>query len=420
MAECNIWWIRKDIRLQDNQVLIRAAEDGNPVFPFYLFDPSEFIGGGQKKKVNFIFQQLANLNNQLANFGTALTVCYGKARDVFAWLKTQFTNARIFTSVQLGHFARQTIQEAEKFFCVEKVLEGYLLNFDKIRSKSGTILATYFHFKNAAYKELEKFYVIPVEVPKINWFNVSRACVYKIGPQRIEKLDFSLDSLGFEVIELVHEGAVRSAEELLERFEKVLPDYQRLRDFPAANGTSLLSAHLCYGTISIRKVFKWAADQLNSAKFLEELLWREFFSYLLYHFPESEFQDFRKDYNTKWLKPSYEDWKKVLNARIGIPIVDAGLKQLYLEGFVHNRIRMIIASYFTKDLGWDWRFGERLFAEHLIDYDPALNVGNWQWNAGVGVDPRSKYRRFNPQLQAQKFDPEGYYVSRYLERSDPG
>lgn len=406
------------MRIEDNRVLIHAAEDGNAVFPFYLFDPSEFTGEGQEKKVNFIFRQLVNLNRELAKFGTAITICYGKAKDVFGWLKTQFPEAKVFTCVELGHSACQAVKEAEKFLPVVEVSEGYLLSFDKIRSKKGKILTTFFHFKNAAYKELEKLEAIYQEKPKVEWLSVSMPCVYKIGEEKAEKLDFSLSSLGFEEIELVHEGAVKSAEELLERFEKILPEYEKLRDFPAVNGTSLLSAHLRYGTISIRKVFRWVMNRPNSAKFIDELLWREFFSYLFYHFPESEFQDLRKDYNRRWLKPSAEDWKRVLNAQIGIPIIDAGLKQLYLEGFVHNRVRMIIASYFTKDFGWDWRIGERLFAQHLIDYDPALNVGNWQWNAGVGVDPRSKYRRFNPFLQAEKFDPENHYISKYLERSD--
>ncbi len=416
----NIWWIRRDIRLIDNAVLNKAAQEDGEIVPVYILDPSMFSGKGQEKKLSFIFRQLWDLNRRLSTFGTAIMVFHGKGSDVFRWLKSQFSQAKIFTSLELGYVGQEMLKEAKKYFQTETVFEGYLLNFDRVRSKEGKVFRTFFHFKNAAYKWIEKMVWKEEENLQFKWYSLSTPSLYRIDGYRIEKLDFSLESLGLPEIQLYHEGAIRSPEELLKRFEMVLPSYNKLRDFPAKNATSLLSVHLRYGTICVREVLKWALGKSNSTKFIDEILWREFFSYLLYHYPESEFQDLRRNYERIWIKPSREDLTKLESAQFGIPIIDAGLNQLYLEGFVHNRVRMIIASYLTKDLQWDWRIGERLFAQHLIDYDPALNVGNWQWNAGVGVDPKSMYRRFNPFLQAEKFDHEGEYINRYLKAGPVG
>ncbi len=418
VMQCNIWWITRDIRLEDNKVLQTASRDQRPVLPVYILNPNLYFGEGQRKKLTFIFHQLENLNRQLSYYGTSLTICLGQTSDIVKWLKTLYPDAKVFTCVDFGNSARKSLQQVMKVFQVKVIMDSYLTDFEQIRSKQGKIFTIYSYFRNAAYKHIETHLerAESKEIPE--WAKQLSPRVFKIEKQKVEEVEFSCQALGFEKVKLLHEGAIKSPDELLARFETILPQYSWLRNFPAKNGTSLLSAHLRYGTISVRKVVRWALGKPGCEKFIDEILWREFFSYLFYHFPAIETQGFREDRTKTWVKPSPREFEKVKNGQTGVPIIDAGLNQLFKEGFVHNRVRMIIASYLTKELGWDWRIGERLFAEHLIDYDPALNVGNWQWNAGVGVDPRSKYRRFNPFLQAKKFDADGEYISKYLKRGE--
>ena len=213
---------------------------------------------------------------------------------------------------------------------------------------------------------------------------------------------------------LLLNGGRNEALRLFSHLDK-LQHYNEIRDYPAIKGTSLLSAHHKFGTISIRETYHRIAREFPPENtFINELLWRDFFTHIVFHFPHVFVRSFRQQYdNIEWEndKTKFDRW---CNGQTGFPIVDAGMRELTTTGYMHNRVRMIVASFLVKDLHIDWRWGERFFANHLIDYDPAVNNGNWQWSASTGCDAQPWFRIFNPWSQQQKFDPGCEYIKKWV------
>ena len=226
----------------------------------------------------------------------------------------------------------------------------------------------------------------------------------------------SLSSLGFQAVGLSLHAGEGGAKALWDDFRVRLPDYAESRDYPARKGPSYLSIHLRFGTISIRELVRvaCAAADTGSQTWLSELIWREFYQMLLWHYPETVEHAFQRAFDAlPWPNPPghFEAW---CEARTGYPLVDAAMRQLNQTGYMHNRLRMVAASFMVKDLHVDWRWGERYFAAKLLDYDQAANVGGWQWSAGVGTDAQPWFRIFNPVTQSQRFDPQGAFIRRYV------
>lgn len=405
----DIIWFRRDLRIHDNPILSHAEL---PVMPIFIFD-TNILSELPKddRRVTFIFDKVIELKKSLKKIGFDLAIFYGKPSDVFDYISKKYEIRKIFASGDNDSYARSRDKEIASKYNFVLVHDNFLLRPHEILNSKGETYKIFSHFEKAvldAVPTLANVKYLPEFKSKLVDFEYSN--ILKIN-NVVELLPLELESIGFERQELVFEGAVKSAEELLRRFERYINSYGEQRDYPALNATSLLSVHLRFGTISIREVFRWALTYDKSGKFISELIWREFFNYILYHHPEIEFDNFRKDVIANWEnnEEKFELWKKGLT---GIPLVDAGMRQLEMEGYMHNRVRMVVASFLTKNLHIDWRFGEKYFAMKLLDYEASSNVGNWQWNAGTGTD--TKLRFFNPFLQSKKFDPSGEYIKKYV------
>lgn len=413
----NIWWARKDLRIDDNMSLFFCSQQKLPLLPIYIFEKEQIKKlGKNNKRINFIFQRVLKLKELLQTRGADLAVFYGNPGDVFHFLIINYRINDVYASVEdYTEYSIKRDKELSKAVNLKILNDRFIFEPDKILSQKGTPYKIFTHFKNAVYPHLDmhldRFDMqtnpSKADFPYYKW-------LIKIDKGTMESLPLDLNSINFVSQNLHFEGALKEPIELLKRFESLIDDYSEKRDFPVLNHTSLLSAHLSIGSIGVREIIRFFKGNKNIEKFTTELLWREFFQYILFHFPYSETENLNKNYRIKWLEPSESLCNRITTGNTGIPLIDAGIRQLIKEGFMHNRVRMIMASYLTKDLKIDWRWGEKFFAEHLIDYEPASNIGNWQWNAGVGADPRGFYRKFNPQLQAKKFDPQNIYIARYL------
>ncbi|MBL8016527.1 MAG: deoxyribodipyrimidine photo-lyase [Ignavibacteria bacterium] len=401
MAKINIFWFRRDLRLEDNSGLFHALNSQLPVLPLFIFD-SEILDKLENRKdarVEFIHNALTELNDKLYEAGTNLLVKRGSPLKVWKELMAEHDIGEVFTNSDYEPYA------VERDSAVKELLAGKQIAFNTY--KDHVIFE-----KNEVLKQDRSPYTIYTPYSKVWRAQLNEASTREF---RSEKLigNFakvkrsglpSLESIGFKPA-----GIEFPPKELP---VNVIKNYDTTRDIPAINGTSRLSVHLRFGTVSIRKLVREAL-KLNDT-WLRELIWREFFMMILYRFPHSATGAFRKEYdNIKWRnnEAEFEAWCR---GETGYPIVDAGMRELNATGFMHNRLRMITASFLTKDLLIDWRWGERYFAEKLLDYELASNCGGWQWAAGTGCDAAPYFRIFNPDLQAAKFDPEHKYIKKWV------
>ncbi|CUT03727.1 cryptochrome/photolyase family protein [Candidatus Kryptobacter tengchongensis] len=413
----DILWFRRDLRTKDNPLLSLPE---SYVLPVFIFDKN-ILGKLPKddKRITFIFDKVIKLKNNLKSLGLDLAIFYGKPLDVFDLISERYQIRKIFASGDWDSYARERDRQISSKYNLQLVHDNFLIEPNLIYNLQGKPYTVFSHFEKAVSKliyEHAKLEYKPKETLNLADFEYSK--IIKVC-ETLELLPIDIKSIGFEKQTLTFEGAIKEPKELLDRFEKQVDFYEENRNYPFLNATSLLSVHLRFGTISVREIFRWAIEHDKKGKFISELIWREFFNYILYHYPYSEFENFRKDITVDWREDhkKFEAWKKGLT---GFPLVDAGMRQLEQEGYIHNRVRMVVASFLTKNLHIDWRLGEEYFSLKLLDYEASSNIGNWQWNAGVGTD--TKIRFFNPFLQSLKFDPNGDYIKRYipeLRKLDP-
>ncbi|MCX7943367.1 MAG: DNA photolyase family protein [Deltaproteobacteria bacterium] len=407
----DILWFRRDLRIKDNPLL---SVPSKIVLPLFIFDTN--ILNRLKKddnRITLVFNSIVRLKKDLRSLGLDLLVFRAKPIEVFNYLSKLIFIGKIYATKENDSYSKARDQEIQKDYKLCLINDSFLINPDDILTKNGKAYTVFSQFKRMALKRFiqsadVKF--LPTndfKTPNIRFDNI-----IVIKDNNILYLPFEIKSIGFEKKELKYIGATEEPERLLENLDKVINQYEKERNFPYLDSTSHLSCILRFGTISIREIIRKALANKNPLAFINELIWREFFNYLLYHFPHSETKNM-KGISVSWNynKELYNRWRY---GETGIPIVDAGMRQLLIEGFIHNRVRMIVASFLTKNLHIDWRYGERHFAELLIDYEVSSNVGNWQWIAGTGADPKSIFRTFNPFLQAQKFDPDAKYIKKYL------
>jgi len=404
--QVNIFWFRRDLRLFDNHGLFKALSSGLPVLPVFIFDKNILEAlEPNDRRVSFIHDTLSGLQEQLNNIGSSLLILYNKPLEAFQKIIKDYDVKEVFTNHDY---------------------EPYAINRDNDIStwlkKSGIGFSTYkdqvIFEKSEVVKSNGEPYTIFTPYSKTWKQKLASQNIVSYQSENKKEAFFKTKPFYFPALKEIGFNHIPYKIHSPEIDPSVILKYNETRNFPSINGTSRLSVHLRFGTVSVRQLVK-SATELNE-QWLNELIWREFFMSILFHFPYSISGCFKKHYdNIKWRNDSkeFEHW---CSGETGYPIVDAGMRELNETGFMHNRVRMIVASFLTKHLLTDWRMGEAWFAEKLFDYELSSNVGNWQWAAGCGCDAAPYFRIFNPAEQVKKFDPDFYYVKKWIPGYKPG
>lgn len=409
MDKTAIWWIRRDIRLIDNAALTAAAENADLLIPLFILEP-ELMENAAPKRRAFLLNALNDLDLQLRKLGSRLIVRQGPTHEAFLALKDMFPEVTVSAHEDFSPFARQRDERIKSMLPFQDSPGVTIRHPDTVLKGDGTPYVVFTPFKNNWYAEPmpspADILSAPSKLPPL--------------PEGIEStpLPDSPQAKGFPATE-------SEAQTRLEEFTvQALSDYKSQRDRMDLDGTSRLSPYLKFGLLSVREAFTRAQIAYLQSKnsnerseirtWMDELVWREFYSAILYHFPKVMQGPFREDYqNIPW-RDSPEDLHAWQEGLTGYPIVDACMRQLKETGWMHNRGRMIAASFLTKDLLINWQAGEDWFMNTLVDGDPAANNGGWQWSAGTGTDAAPYFRIFNPILQGKKFDPDGAYIARWV------
>ena len=396
-----IHWFRRDLRLDDNHALFQALISGKKVLPVFIFD-TNILGKLSDKsdaRVTFIHQQLQQLQKELVSYGSSLYVINDTPANSFRKLLKEFNVAAVYTNHDYEPYAIQRDKT------IALLLEKSKVNF--LTFKDQVIFE-----KNEVIKDDGKPYTVftPYSRKWLARFDREGRPEFPSEKHFSSFLNFkskeipALETIGFtpSTIKL---PSTTVKNELISR-------YDEQRNFPAIDGTTRLGIHLRFGTISVRKQAR-KAKQLN-ATWLNELIWREFYMMILWHFPYAVNSAFKPAYNNiRWRNNEFE-FEKWKSGQTGYPIVDAGMRELATTGFMHNRVRMIVASFLTKHLLIDWQWGEAWFAEKLLDFELASNNGGWQWAAGSGCDAAPYFRIFNPYEQTKKFDTDMKYIRKWV------
>jgi deoxyribodipyrimidine photo-lyase len=396
-----IHWFRRDLRLEDNTALRAALQTGQPVLPIFIFDTDILARLENKKdrRVDFIHQVLSSLQEELTSLGSSLLVKIGSPKQVITALLQDYSVSAIYTNHDYEPYALQR-DESIAALLNDKGLQLHTFKdqcvFEKaeVTKYDGKPYTVFTPFSNKWKKTLrEEHYAARTCKPYYNHF-------FKSAPLPVP----SLKSLGFEKTELSF-SAPQVADEIIKH-------YKERRDYPAIQGTSRLSIHLRFGTVSARELVRRALPL--SETWLNELIWREFYMQILWHFPHIVNKAFKPQYDAIPFRNNEADFKTWCEGKTGFPIVDAGMRELNTTGFMHNRVRMIVSSFLIKDLLIDWRWGEAYFAAQLNDFDLSANNGGWQWAASSGCDAAPYFRVFNPTEQQKKFDPDFKYIKKWI------
>jgi deoxyribodipyrimidine photo-lyase len=401
MKPVNFFWFRRDLRLEDNIGLTNALKEELPVQCVFIFDSNILnkLTDKHDRRLVFIYGQLKIINDELNKYGSQLVVKFGSPEEVWKTLIEEYKIKKVFINHDYEPYARQRDKNIKNLliqnsieFCTYK--DQVIFEKNEVVKDDGKPYTVFTPYKNKWISLLNQSEIKETDKNKTDKFNQG------------DKEDIiSLSNTGFDYFNLQFpSNKIR---------RNLISEYSKQRDFPARNGTSKLSVHLRFGTISIRKVAKEALT-IKDSTFLNELIWREFYMMILYHFPLVVDHSFKKQYERiKW-RNNEKEFAAWSNGTTGYPLVDAGMRELNETGFMHNRVRMVTASFLTKHLLIDWRWGEAYFAKKLLDYELASNNGNWQWAAGCGCDAAPFFRIFNPAEQARKFDPENKYILKWI------
>jgi len=407
-----IFWFRRDLRIEDNAGLYHALKSGHPVRCLFVFDTDILASlPASDRRIDFIWQSVTALRQALQEAGSDLYVAHGAAREVLPALVRQWKAATVFANRDYEQQATQRDADVahalEHEACSLQLFKDQVIfESDEVRTTTGRPYTVFTPYKNAWLKKLDGFYLQSYP---------NRRYLHHLDRWQTAAT-ISLTELGFSHGISSLQGGSMAAEQLFADFMSRIDYYKQWRDFPASKGVSYLSTHLRFGTISIRKLaqFAWQQGGEGAECWLGELIWRDFYQQLLWHFPAVAHTSFKEECRQLAFE-NREDWLHAWQeGRTGYPIVDAAMRQLNHSGYMHNRLRMIAASFLVKDLLIDWRQGEAYFAEKLLDFDLAANNGGWQWAASTGCDAQPYFRIFNPVTQSEKFDPEGKFIRRYV------
>jgi deoxyribodipyrimidine photo-lyase len=400
-TKISIHWFRRDLRLSDNAALYHALKNSDNVLPIFIFD-TEILNKLEDKndaRVTFIRHELNAINVQLSQMGSSLLCFYGYVLDTFKELIAQYNITNVYTNHDYEPSAIQRDQEVKEFLNEHGIIfktfkDQVIFETNEVLKDDGKPYAVFTPYSRKWKAKLNPFYY--KEYPTEKYFKH----FFKTELLPIP----SLESMGFIETKKNFPGRVIN--------QSLVQQYKEQRDFPAINGTSLLSVHLRFGTISCRKLVAQAL--LLNETWLNELIWREFYMMILYHFPRVVNGAFKPQYNhIKWTNDEV-NFKRWCDGQTGYPIVDAGMRQLNETGFMHNRVRMITASFLVKHLLINWQWGEAYFAKKLLDFELSSNNGGWQWSASSGCDAAPYFRIFNPYEQTKKFDPQLKYIKKWV------
>jgi deoxyribodipyrimidine photo-lyase len=404
--EVDIFWFRRDLRLDDNVGLFHALHSGRPILPIFIFDRQilDKLDKPYDLRVQFIHESLEGMENVLKTVGSGITVFYGTPDQAFSELLSTYSVGSVFTNHDYEPYAVRRDQSIADLLSSQGI--GFFTYKDHV-----------FFEKREVTKDDGLPYTVFTPYSK-RW----KLRFSEQKPQRFPSEELtsqflkyrsseipSLSSMGFQQADCLYPSKKVN--------DEIVKNYAANRDFPFIKGTSRLGIHLRFGTISIRQQVQNALGK--SETFLNELIWRDFYHQILFNFPHvGEGKSFKRDYDQIQWRDSESDFEKWCKGETGYPIVDAGMRELAATGFMHNRVRMITASFLTKHLFIDWRWGEAWFASKLLDFDLASNNGGWQWAAGSGCDAAPYFRIFNPALQTAKFDKKAEYIRKWVPEFD--
>ncbi len=400
-------WLRRDLRLHDNAALYYAFKSGRPVVPVFIFDRTilDDLDDKRDRRVEFLVQEVDRLRDELEKMGSTLIVRYGKPVDVWEELVEQYSIGDVFANHDYEVYAKERDKTIGDLLAAHKIgfytsKDQVIFEHDEVLSGKKTPYTVFTPYSRKWKSKLTDFYL--KSYPTEHYFEQ----FWKTSPEKV----LTLEEMGFLPVE--EPFPARTVP------DKVLDTYDKTRDFPALpHGTSQLSMHLRFGTVSIRDLARQAREA-DDKTFLTELCWRDFYFQVLDHFPHVEKHSFRPAYDQIEWRNNEQEFEKWCRGETGYPIVDAGMRQLNTIGWMHNRVRMITASFLCKHLLIDWRWGEAYFAKKLRDYDLSANNGGWQWAAGSGADAAPYFRVFNPSRQAQKFDSKETYIHQWVPDVD--
>ncbi|MFB3388950.1 cryptochrome/photolyase family protein [Flavobacterium sp. LAR06] len=398
------FWFRRDLRLEDNTGLFHALQSDFPVIPLFIFD-DDILESLPKNdaRVSFIYDSLQKINEQLQTISSSILIRKGKTSEVWQSLLEEYDIQQVFFNKDYEPFAIKRDSAISSLLKENQIKtfsfkDHVIFEEKEITKADGLPYTVYTPYKN---KWLEKYHLSG-----------------GVSEYNSESLFDNFAKNQFIFPELSEIGFERSTIKVLQHNLTQIANYKETRDFPALDSTSYLSPHLRFGTVSIRKLVNWA--NRKNQTFLSELIWREFFIQILFNFPNCVNHNFKSAYDGIQWSNNEDDFKRWCSGTTGYPMVDAGIRQLNETGYMHNRVRMVVASFLCKHLLINWQWGEAYFAEKLLDFELASNVGNWQWAAGTGCDAAPYFRVFNPEIQQKKFDEKGIYIRKWIPEFDLG
>lgn len=401
MDKISIFWFRRDLRLHDNVALFNALKSGEKVLPIFIFDTSILDKLPKNDaRVSFIIKELRSMNEHLKSFDASIDILHGKPIEVFESLIKKYQIASVFTNQDYEPYAIRRDQEILELLKSENInfnsfKDQVIFEKNEITKKDGNPYVVYTPYSKKWIEAYEQ----------INHIHYSSEDLLSQLYTQSKAKELTLEELGFEETNTPIKNYIFNS--------RIINEYEETRNFPALDNTSKLGPHLRFGTVSVRQMVSRAEEQENKT-FLKELIWREFFMQILWHFPHTHKDSFKPKYDRIIWRNNEDDFKRWCNGTTGYPMVDAGMRQLNNTGFMHNRVRMLVGSFLCKHLLIDWRWGEAYFAEKLHDYEMSSNVGNWQWVAGTGVDASPYFRIFNPTSQIKKFDKDFSYIRKWV------
>jgi len=396
----NIFWFRRDLSLEDNHGLYNALKEDLPVLALFIFD-TDILNELDKddSRVSFIYEQLVKINKKLIKYNSSILIKHGKVSDIFSELKNEYLIHEVYTNEDYEPYAINRDLDVKQILSLNNIgfkafKNQVIFHKNEILKKDGNPYTIFTPYKNKWLEnfDLDDITEYPSEKKLQNFINKS------FRFPELREIGFSKGKFDVKPYTLDN-----------------IDNYNKLRDFPDKDAGSYIGPHLRFGTESIRKIVKIAS--IRNKTFLSELIWREFFMQILFHFPHVENRSFKRVFDNIQWENNEDDFRKWCKGETGYPIVDAGMRELNSSGYMHNRVRMITASFLVKHLLIDWRWGEAYFAQMLLDYELSSNNGNWQWAASTGCDAVPYFRIFNPVTQQEKFDKDGVYRNSHLPKN---
>ncbi len=405
--ELSIFWHRRDLRNYDNTGLYNCLKNEKNVFPIFIFDTEilDKLENKDDKRVNFIYDNLLKVKEDYNKLGSDIGIFNGKPIEVFKQLIKDYNIKSIYTNYDYESYGVNRDKEIEKLLISNNIefhsfKDQTVLDKNEVLKNNGEPYTVFTPYMKK-YKSILKNEHIAIKKCEDYFHNLQKELKYEM---------LTLESIGFNRVEYNVPDRNVSKELII--------NYKDTRDYPFIDGTSKISVHLRFGTISIRELFRTCKEIDESEKYLNELIWRDFYMMILFHFPHIEKSAFKSKYDEIEWENNEEHFKLWCEGKTGYPMVDAGMRELNETGYMHNRVRMVVASFLTKHLLIDWRWGERYFAEKLLDFELSSNNGGWQWASGSGCDAAPYFRVFNPELQRQKFDKNNKYIKKWIKEID--